>query len=77
MQKYLPMSGLGGANLAGDTAAGGEDVTGVVGGGDKGGCFSMTCNWNASMEIHDSPQTEQNMAGTVLSSGAGDTGRGV
>lgn len=72
------MSALGGANLAGDSVVGEQELTGVVEGGDKGGCFSMTCDWNASIEIHDSPQTEQNMAGgAFLASSCGDTGRGV
>jgi hypothetical protein len=71
---YLPTSGwmLDGANLAGDSgAAGGEALKGVlVVGGDRGRCFSMTCDWNASMETHESPQAEQYMTGGVWRDGA-------
>lgn len=83
---YLPMSGWmldGGANLAGDSGAvaGGEALKGVlVVGGDRGRCFSMTCDWNASMETHESPQAEQYMTGggggAFLASGETAAARG-
>jgi hypothetical protein len=79
---YLPTSGwmLDGANLAGDSgAAGGEALKGVlVVGGDRGRCFSMTCDWNASMETHESPQAEQYMTGGggAFLAASGETARG-
>lgn len=68
---------LDGANLARDSAAGGEVLRGILVGGDRGRCFSMTCDWNASIETHESPQAEQYIAGgAFLSSNGGDTTRG-
>ena len=63
--------------MAGDSTTGGGDLTGVLGGGGDGGrCFSMTCNWNASIEEQDSPQAEQYIGGLLASIGGGDATRG-